>query len=221
MIDFTPFIVSAKLSALTTFILFFTAFPIAWYLAHTKSKLKPYLEALSALPIVLPPTVLGFYILVFLSEKSLIGGAFKDVFDVRLVFNFYGILIASVIYSFPFMMQPLQSALETMPKSLMESSYTLGKSKLCTIAKVVIPNIKHSVIAACVITFAHTMGEFGVVLMVGGSIPGETKVASIAIYEHVEVMEYGVAHIYSILLIAVSFVTLLSVYVLKNRNKSA
>jgi molybdate transport system permease protein len=222
MDEFTlvPFFVSLKLASLTSIILFFVAFPVAWYLAFTKNRFKPMFEAISALPIVLPPTVLGFYILIFLSQKSFLGQTFKNLFDVSLVFNFYGLLIASVLYSFPFMVQPIQSALESMPKTYLEASYTLGKSKLYTIYKVILPNIKYAVISACVITFSHTMGEFGVVLMVGGSIPGETKVASIAIYEYVETMNYNAAYIYSAILVTFSFLALFIIYFLKSRTKN-
>lgn len=217
MIDFEPFYISAKLSLITTVILFLIAFPAAYYLAHTKSRLKPVFEAITALPIVLPPTVLGFYLLVALSENSPLGHFFADTFDVALVFSFEGLVIASCFYSFPFMVQPLQAGLESMNRSIVEASYTLGKSRLQTLVFVVLPNIKPAVLTATIITFAHTMGEFGVVLMVGGSIPGVTKVASVAIYDHVEMMDYSTAHVYSAILVAISFTVLLSVYIL-NRN---
>lgn len=220
-ITFIPFLVSIKLSICVVVILFFVAFPLAWYLAFTKNRFKPILEAITALPIVLPPTVIGFYILIFLSERSFLGKNIKELFDVSLVFNFKGLLIASVIYSFPFMVQPIQGALESMSKTLLEASYSLGKNKFITILKVVIPNIKYSIISACVITFAHTMGEFGVALMVGGSMAGETRVASIAIYEYVETMEYNYAYIYSAILVAFSFASLFLIYFAKSRSKNA
>lgn len=217
MIDLDPFYISAKLSLITTVILFVIAFPVAYYLAHTKSRIKPVLEAVTALPIVLPPTVLGFYLLVALSENSPIGRFFADTFDVALVFSFEGLVIASCFYSFPFMVQPLQAGLESMNRSIVEASYTLGKSRFQTLLFVVLPNIKPAVLTATIITFAHTMGEFGVVLMVGGSIPGVTKVASVAIYDHVEMMDYSTAHIYSAILVAISFTVLLSVYYLNRK----
>lgn len=219
-ITFLPFWVSIKLSICVVVILFFIAFPLAWYLAFTKNRFKPILEAITALPIVLPPTVIGFYILIFLSERSFLGKNIKELFDVSLVFNFKGLLIASVIYSFPFMVQPIQGALESMSKTLLEASYSLGKNKFITILKVVIPNIKYSIISACVITFAHTMGEFGVALMVGGSMAGETRVASIAIYEYVETMEYNFAYIYSAILVVFSFASLFLIYFAKSRSKN-
>jgi len=210
-IDFTPLFLSFKLAFYTTFILFFISLPIAWYLSQTKSKLKPILESIFSLPIVLPPTVLGFYLLWAFSQNSLIGEYLQKTFDISLVFSFEGIVIASCIYSLPFMLQPLQSGIESLNKNIIEASYTLGKNKLTTLFKVVLPNIKPSIYTALIITFAHTIGEFGVVLMVGGSIPGVTKVASIAIYEYVENLDYTSAHIYSFILLLLSFLVLVIV----------
>ncbi len=218
MIDFTPFLLSFKLAGITTLILFIISLPLAWYLSQTKSKIKPVLEALTALPIVLPPSVLGFYILVVLSQNSPVGGFFNDVFDIQLIFNFQGLVIASCFYSLPFMVQPIQSGFESINKNIIEASYLAGKSKFITIIKVVLPNMKPAIMTAIIITFAHTVGEFGVVLMVGGSIPEETKVASVAIYEMVEIMDYANAHIYSAVMVAMSFVVLLSVYIFNRKN---
>lgn len=217
-LDLTPFILSFKLAGLTTIILFILGMPLAWYLSQTKSKSKPVLEAITALPIVLPPSVLGFYILWALSINSPIGAFFEETFGVKLVFNFSGLVIASCFYSLPFMVQPLQSGFESINKNMLEASYISGKSKFQTIIKVALPNIKPAVITAVIVTFAHTVGEFGVVLMVGGSIPGETKVASVAIYEMVETMDYTSAHIYSAIMIGMSFVVLLSVYIFNSRQ---
>ena len=217
-LEFEPFILSFKLAGITTLILFFISLPLAWYLSQTKSKSKPFLEALTALPIVLPPSVLGFYILVALSQNSPLGEFFDDVFGIKLVFNFTGLVIASCFYSLPFMVQPLQGGFESINKNMLEASYIAGKSKLETIFKVALPNMKPAVITAIIITFAHTVGEFGVVLMVGGSIPGETKVASVAIYEMVEIMDYSSAHIYSAIMVVISFLVLLSVYVFNSRQ---
>jgi molybdate transport system permease protein len=211
-LDFEPFLLSFKLASITTVILFVLSVPLSWYLSQTKSKLKPLLEALTALPIVLPPSVLGFYILVVLSPNSPIGTFFEQTFGIQLVFNFTSLVIASCFYSLPFMVQPLQSGFESLNKHILEASYISGKSKLETILKVAIPNIKPALLTAIIITFAHTVGEFGVILMVGGSIPGETKVASVAIYEMVEVMDYKQAHIYSAIMIALSFIVLVTVY---------
>jgi len=218
-LDLAPFILSFKLAGMTTLILFVIALPMAWYLSQSSSKTKPILEAVTALPIVLPPSVLGFYILVALSPNSAVGSFFEDLFGIKLVFSFTGLVVASCFYSLPFMVQPLQSGFESLNKHMLEASYLAGKSKLQTLLKVALPNIKPSLITALIITFAHTVGEFGVVLMVGGSIPGETKVASVAIYEMVEVMEYGTAHIYSAIMVLISFLVLLSVYVFNHQQK--
>jgi molybdate transport system permease protein len=217
-LDFAPFLLSFKLASITTVILFITTLPLAWYLSQTKSKIKPYIEAITALPIVLPPSVLGFYILVILSQNSPIGTFFNDVFNIKLIFNFTGLVVASCLYSLPFMVQPIQSGFEGLNKNMLEASYISGKSKLVTLLKVAVPNIKPSLVTATIITFAHTVGEFGVVLMVGGSIPNETKVASVAIYEMVEIMDYQTAHIYSAIMVIISFVVLLLVYIFNHKQ---
>jgi len=218
-LDYEPFLISFKLAFLVTLILFTLSLPLAWYLSQTKSRIKPFLEALTALPIVLPPSVLGFYILVVLSTNSPVGSFFENTFDIKLVFNFTSLVIASCFYSLPFMVQPLQSGFESINKNMLEASYIAGKSKIITILRVALPNMKPAVLTAIIITFAHTIGEFGVVLMVGGSIEGETKVASVAIYEMVEIMDYTSAHIYSAIMIAISFLVLLAVYIFNNNQK--
>jgi len=218
-LDFTPFILSFKLASITTIILFTISLPLAWYLSQTKSKFKPVLEAITALPIVLPPSVLGFYILYTLSFNSPIGAFFDKYFGIELVFNFTGLVIASCFYSLPFMVQPLQNGFESLNKNMLEASYLAGKTKFQTIIKVALPNIKPALITALIITFAHTIGEFGVVLMVGGSIAGETKVASVAIYEMVEIMDYKGANIYSGIMVVLSFIVLLSVYIFNKKQR--
>jgi molybdate transport system permease protein len=205
-LDLAPFLLSFKLAGLTTLILFIISLPLAWYLSQTKSKAKPFLEAITALPIVLPPSVLGFYILIVFTK-------------VDLNFSFVGLVIASCFYSLPFMVQPLQGGFETLNKNMLEASYISGKNQLVTLLKVAIPNSKPAILTAIIITFAHTVGEFGVVLMIGGSIPNETKVASIAIYEMVEIMDYSTAHIYSGLMVLISFIVLLSVYIFNHTQK--
>lgn len=211
--DFTPFLLSFKLAGLTAFILFLVSLPLAWYLSQTKSKAKPFIEAITALPIVLPPSVLGFYILWALSANSPIGTFFENFFGIQLVFSFTGLVVASCFYSLPFMVQPLQNGFESINKNMLEASYIAGKSKLQTIFFVALPNMKPALLTAIIVTFAHTVGEFGVVLMVGGNIEGETKVASVAIYEMVEMMDYRMAHLYSAIMVVLSFVVLLSVYI--------
>jgi len=217
-LELEPFLLSFKLAGITTLILFIISIPLSWYLSQTKSKIKPIVEAITALPIVLPPSVLGFYILVALSSHSPIGVFFEDVFGITLVFNFTGLVVASCFYSLPFMVQPLQNGFESINKNMLEASYIAGKSKCETIVKIALPNIKPALLTALIVTFAHTVGEFGVVLMVGGSIPGETKVASVAIYEMVEVMDYKGAYIYSAIMVIISFIVLLSVYIFNGRN---
>jgi molybdate transport system permease protein len=218
--DFSPFWLSFKLAGLTTLILFIVALPLAWWLSQTHSKSKPFIEAMTALPIVLPPSVLGFYLLVVLSPNSALGGFFENLFGLKLVFSFTGLVVASCFYSLPFMVQPLQSGFEGLNRHMLEASYLAGKSKLQTLLKVALPNIKPSLLTALIITFAHTVGEFGVVLMVGGSIPDETKVASVAIYEMVEVMEYDLAHIYASIMLLMSFLVLLAVYIFNQKQKT-
>ncbi|RXK13440.1 molybdate ABC transporter permease subunit [Halarcobacter mediterraneus] len=218
-LEFEPFILSFKLAFVTTVILFFVSLPLSWYLSQTKSKVKPFIEAITALPIVLPPSVIGFYILWALSINSPIGEFFDEVFGIKLVFNFTGVVIASCFYSLPFMVQPLQSGFESLNKNMLEASFIAGKSKIQTLFKVALPNIKPALMTALIVTFAHTVGEFGVVLMVGGSIPGETKVASVAIYEFVEILDYNSAHIYSAIMLFISFLVLLLVYIFNLRYK--
>ncbi len=196
--------ITVKLAFITTILLLFIGLPIAVLLAFENVKFRTFFEAIIALPLVLPPTVLGFYFLVLLGK-------------INLVFTFEGLVMASIVYSLPFMVQPIHSVLISFPKDLIEASYTLGKSKVETFLKVIVPNIKSSIITAVVLTFAHTVGEFGVVLMVGGSIPGETKVASIAIYEEVEALNYNLANKYALVLIIISFITIFLVYLLNKR----
>lgn len=219
-LEFYPFYISLKLAFITTISLLFFGIFFAWYLANSKSKFKPILESITALPLVLPPSVIGFYVLISLSHNSPIGKFFNEVFGVKLVFNFTGLVIASCVYSLPFMIQPLQSGFASLPKNMIEASYIAGKSKIKTMLMVAIPNIKPSLMTAIVITFAHTVGEFGVILMVGGSIPHSTKTASVAIYEMVETMDYVGAHIYSGLMVLISFLVLILVYIF-NRKQSA
>ncbi len=208
--DLMPFWLSLKLATITTFILFFIALPLAWHLSQTKSKSKPFVEALSSMPLVLPPSVLGFYLLMLFSS---------DLIDLKLAFSFGGLVVASVIYSFPFMLQPLQSGFESLNKNMLEASYIAGKSRLTTLFRVALPNIKPSLITALIITFAHTIGEFGVVLMVGGSIPDKTRVASVAIYDMVEMMDYKSAYIYSGVMVFFSFLVLFFVYFINRKYK--
>jgi len=217
-IDFVPFFISIKLALISTLILLVIAIPITFWLSKTKVKSKPIIEAIISLPLVLPPSVLGFYLLIFLSPYNFFGKFLDENFNIRLVFNFTGLIIASCIYSLPFMFQPLISGFSSLPKSLFEASASLGKSQITTLFKVALPNIKPSLLTAIIVSFAHTLGEFGVVLMIGGSTE-TTKVASIAIYEAVELMDYQKAHIYSVIMLAFSFIVLFVVYFLNQKSK--
>lgn len=214
MIDWEPLILTFKLAFITTILLLFISIPIAYWLAFTKSKLKPVIETLVSMPLVLPPTVIGFYLLVAFSPSNAFGNWLDNWLGLRLVFSFEGLIIASIIYSLPFMVHPIQSGLSNLSKSLVEMSAILGKSKTTTLFKVLIPNIRPSLLTGIVLAFAHTIGEFGVVLMIGGNIPGKTKVASIAIYDEVESLNYSDANTYSIILFALSFCILLVVYLI-------
>lgn len=212
MIDWTPLILTFKLAFITTVLLLFIAVPIAYWLAYTRSKTKPIVETLVSMPLVLPPTVLGFYILIAFSPSNAFGNWLDQWFGLRLVFSFEGLILASIIYSLPFMVHPIQSGFSNLSPSLKDASYVLGKSKIVTLFKVLIPNIKTSMLTGIVLAFAHTIGEFGVVLMIGGNISGKTKVASIAIYDEVESLNYNAANTYSLILFALTFFILLFVY---------
>ncbi|BBG64985.1 molybdenum transport system permease protein ModB [Hydrogenimonas sp.] len=201
------------LASVTTMILLVIGIPIAYYLATTESRIKPVVETLVSMPLVLPPTVLGFYLLVAFSSENAFGRFCEEVLGFRLVFSFWGLVLGSVIFSLPFMVHPIQSGLQSLPKSLAEASQMLGKSGVTTLFRVLLPNIKPSLLTGIVITFAHTVGEFGVVLMIGGNIPGETRVASIAIYDEVEALNYAAANSYAMVLFAVTFSILLFVYI--------
>ncbi len=212
MIDWTPLILTFKLAFITTILLLVVAIPLSYWLAYTKSKFKPIIETLVSMPLVLPPTVLGFYMLLAFSPSNAFGNWLDEWLGLRLVFSFEGLILASVIYSLPFMVHPLQSGFSNLSVSLKEASYVLGKSKLTTLFKVLLPNLKTSLLTGIVLAFAHTIGEFGVVLMIGGNISGKTKVASIAIYDEVESLNYDAANTYSLILFAITFIILLLVY---------
>ncbi len=205
------------LAATTTMLLLLVSTPLAWWLANTRSRGKPVVEAITALPLVLPPTVLGFYLLTLLSPASTIGGFWVSVTGQALTFSFTGLVVASMFYSLPFAVQPLQAAFEGVGKGPMEAAATLGASRLDAFISVAMPLASRGFLTATVLSFAHTIGEFGVVLMVGGNIPGETKVVSIAIYEHVETLNYAAAHVLSLGMLVFSFLVLLLVFVLNRR----
>ncbi|MEB0260912.1 MULTISPECIES: molybdate ABC transporter permease subunit [unclassified Mucilaginibacter] len=211
--DLTPIWLTLKLAAITTLILLLIGLPLAWWLSKKRSFVKIIIEAIITMPLVLPPSVLGFYLLLAFSPQRGLGHWLQQTFDVQFVFSFQGLVLASVIYSMPFMISPVKSAFQQLPQSLSQASYTLGKSQWQTFRYVLLPNIKPSLLTAAVLTFAHTLGEFGVVLMIGGNIPGVTRVASIAVYDSVEQMNYTAANNYSLVLFAITFVMVLSVFI--------
>jgi len=218
MIDLDPLWLTVKLALIVTIILFVIAVPLAYWLAYSKFRFKTIAEVIITLPLVLPPSVLGFYLLIAFSPENAFGKFLDHYFNLRLVFTFEGLIIASVLYSLPFMVNPILAGFKNLPPSLKEVSFTLGKSKFATLTKILLPNIRASLLTGIVMTFAHTIGEFGVVLMVGGSIPKETRVVSIAIYDEVESMNYHNANIYAAILFVFTFLILLGVYIVNNRK---
>ncbi|TKX32553.1 molybdate ABC transporter permease subunit [Campylobacter aviculae] len=201
-----------KLAFITTFILFFIGVFLAYILSFTHFPFKALLQTCINLPLVLPPSVLGFYILISFSANTFLGNFLQKYFHLSLVFTFEGLVFASIIFSLPFMINPLQSAFSSINQNLLDASYTLGKSKITTLFKVILPNCKAGIFSACAMSFAHTMGEFGVVMMIGGHKQGETLVASIAIYDELEGLNYTLAHQYAFTLFILSFAILLSLY---------
>jgi molybdate transport system permease protein len=218
MPDLTPIWLTLKLAGITTVLLLVIGTPVAWWLARTGSRLKVPVEALTALPLVLPPTVLGFYLLLLMSPASSLGGFWLHLTGDSLTFSFSGLVIASVVYSLPFMVQPLASAFDAMGRAPLEAAASLGASPVDAFFSVVVPQSARGFLTAIVLTFVHTIGEFGVVLMVGGNIPGETRVISIAIYEQVETLNYQDAHVLSIGLVLFALIALLITYGLGGRR---
>ena len=218
--DLGPVGLTLLLAAATTAVLLVVGTPVAWWLATTRSRWKPWVAATTALPLVLPPTVLGFYLLILMSPRAPLGRWWLEWTDSTLTFSFAGLLVASVLYSLPFMVQPLQGAFEAVGPGPLEAAATLGASPLDAFLHVVVPQSVRGFVTAAVLSFAHTVGEFGVVLMVGGAIPGRTRVLSIAIYEHVETLRYDQAHVLAGGLLVFSFAVLALVYGLDSRRSS-
>ena len=211
--DLTPIWLTLRLASITTILLLLICLPLARWLSKGRSFFKIIIEAIITMPLVLPPSVLGFYLLLAFSPQHGLGKWLSETFDLQFVFSFQGLVLASVIYSMPFMMGPIKSALQQLPSSLAQASYTLGKSERQTFLRVLLPNIKPSLFTAMVLTFAHTLGEFGVVLMIGGNIPNITRVASIAVYDSVENMDYSAANTYSLILFCITFVLVIGVFI--------
>ncbi|MDX1253226.1 MAG: molybdate ABC transporter permease subunit [Gammaproteobacteria bacterium] len=212
--DFGPLWLSLRLAAVTTLLLLVVASPVAWWLARTRSPMRAAVEAVVAMPLVLPPTVLGFYLLLLLGPQGPLGALTGST----LTFTFSGLVIASILYSLPFVVQPLHNAFEAIGRKPLETAWCLRASPLDAFLTVAIPQAARGYLTAAVLGFTHTLGEFGVVLMVGGNIPGQTRVISIAIYDQVETLDYTSAHLMSGLLLGFSFVVLLAVYILNRRS---
>lgn len=221
MPDLAPLWLTLRLAALVTAILLPLATPLAWWLAQSRSRIVPYAEALTALPLVLPPTVLGFYLLIALNPEAPLGRVWFTLTGGTLTFSFTGLVIASILYSLPFTVQPLQSAFTALGRAPLEAAASLGARPFDAFLTVALPLSLRGYLTAAVLTFAHTLGEFGVVLMVGGNIPGQTRTISIAIYEQVERIDYRSAHILSGLLLALSFLILLALYLTNARGRRA
>ena len=209
-LDWGPLWLTLRLSLITTALLFLLCVPLAWWLAVTRSWWRHPVRALVNMPLVLPPTVLGFYLLLLFSPEGFPGALLRNSFGITLAFSFTGLVIGSLVFSLPFMVNPIVSGLENLPKSLSEESKMLGATPVQTLLRVLLPEIKPSLFAGIVLTFAHTVGEFGVALMVGGKIPGKTLIASMAVYDEVESLNYGAAHAYSAVLCLLSFATLMA-----------
>lgn len=216
-VDLRPIWTTLQLASMTVAVLLILGTPLAWWLAHTRSRFKTSIEAITALPLVLPPTVLGFYLLVMMGPQGALGTLWTELTGHALSFTFEGLVVASCLYSLPFVVQPLQAAFEALDRRAIEAAWTLGASRLRAFFTVVVPHARRGFLIALVLGFAHTVGEFGVVLMVGGNIPGETQVVSIAIYEQVEVLDYDSAHRISVGLVVFSFLVLFAVYGINRR----
>ena len=217
--DIAAVLTTLKLAGVTTIILILIGTPISWWLSQTKWRYKVLIEALFAMPLILPPSVLGFYLLIFLSPQGIMGKLLKFLGLQPIAFTFEGLVFGSVVYSMPFVIQPLQNTFDSIGSRPLEVAATLGASPLDRFLSIVIPMSRNGFLSAAVLGFAHTIGEFGVVLMIGGNIPGETKVLSISIYDHVEMLAYDNAHLLSKILLIFSFVLLVTVYSL-NRHFS-
>ena len=211
--------ITLKLAGITTLILLLLSTPLAWWLAHSRCRFKTIIEALIALPLILPPTVIGFYLLIALGPNGPIGGLLESFGGQAIAFTFTGLVVGSVFYSLPFVVQPLQNAFASIGRRPLEVAATLRAKPIDQFFSVVLPLARPGYLTAAVLGFAHTVGEFGVILMIGGNIPGETQVLSISIYDHVESLEYGQAHVLSGGLLLLSFIMLLSIYTLNQRSR--
>ena len=210
--DISAIFITLKLAFITCFFLAIIGTPLAYYLAFVSKRSKSFLEAIVTLPLVLPPTVIGFYLIIFFSPETSLGKFFIMLTGEQLIFSFYGLVLASIIYSLPFWVQPLQSSFEKIGKDTVRTAYTLGASPLDTFKNIIVPLSKRGFLTSFIISFAHTMGEFGIVLMVGGGIHGKTKVIAISIYDHVEQLSFGKAHFLAAGMLILSFIILLILF---------
>ena len=218
--DWTPIFLSLKLALVTSLLLLLVSLPLLYGLHFSRSRLKPIFKAFLSLPLVLPPTVLGYYLLLAFRSEGMIGQMSQEWLSYSLIFSFGGLVIGSVVFSLPFMISPIISALEQFPYQYTEAALTLGKSRPNFFFRILLPNVKGSILAGLILSFAHTLGEFGVVLMIGGNLPGSTRVASIAIYQEVEAMRYPEADAYALILLGLSLILLILVFGI-NRGKTA
>lgn len=216
-----PLWLSVQLATITMLLLLLIATPLGWWLARTKSKARPFVQTIVALPIVLPPTVMGFYLLVLLGPAGAIGAWWLELTGSALTFSFAGLVIASCIYSLPFAVQPVMSAFEAVQQSDLEAAWTLGADRKDAFFSIALPQSVRGYLNAAVLSFAHTLGEFGVVLMVGGNIPGETRVIAIDIYDQVESLNYAAAHRLSAVLLVFAFAVLLTLFIINRRWRAA
>ncbi|MDE2008646.1 MAG: molybdate ABC transporter permease subunit [Candidatus Omnitrophica bacterium] len=216
--DLQPLLLTFQLALVVTAILFVIGIPLAYWIAFSPNRFRYIVETLVSMPLVLPPTVVGFYLLVAFSPQYFLGHFLQSAFGLRVVFSFTGLVIASLLFSLPFMVNPIKAGFQNFPSALIESSYCLGKGPWETLYRVILPNIRPALLTGVVMAFAHTIGEFGVVLMIGGNIPGQTRLASIAIYNEVEALNYGTAGMYALVLVMISFVVLFLFYYLNRRT---
>ena len=217
--DITALLLTIKLAAVSTVILLVIGLPLAWWLARTNRRIKSVIEVIIALPLILPPTVIGFYLLLAFAPDKILAQTWLRVFDSSLAFSFSGLVIGSVIYSLPFVVQPMQSSYERIPELALKTAASLGAGFWDRCFSVLLPMTRRATLAAATLAFAHTMGEFGIVLMIGGNIPAETQVVSIALFDHVESMAYEQAHSLALTLLVFSFASLLLINLLSGKNK--
>jgi molybdate transport system permease protein len=220
-LDLGPIWLTLKLAGVSTVALVLLAVPLAWALAKAPPRWRLPCHALISMPLVLPPSVMGFYLLLAFSPENAFGRFLKHRLDLSLAFTFAGLVVGSVLFSLPFMVNPLVAGFEALPPNLSEAAYVLGKSRWTTLLRVSLPNVRPALMSGIALAFAHTMGEFGVALMIGGKIPGVTKVASIAIYDEVESLRFGAAHAHALILFALSFAILLALFAINRKGPEA